>query len=94
MQAAQKLCEPPGNAATLVRELCDAPALPKPLRGCRCHRPLPLIAARLCRFCSYDDNGGTVVAVAGDDYCVVAASTRMSTGYSILTRNKSKILTL
>lgn len=42
----------------------------------------------------YDDNGGTVVAVAGDDYCVVAASTRMSTGYSILTRNKSKILQL
>lgn len=42
----------------------------------------------------YDDNGGTVVAVAGDDYCVVAASTRMSTGYSILTRNKTKILRL
>lgn len=42
----------------------------------------------------YDDNGGTVVAVAGDDYCIVAASTRMSTGYSILTRNKTKILQL
>lgn len=42
----------------------------------------------------YDDNGGTVVAVAGNDYCIVAASTRMSTGYSILTRNKSKILRL
>lgn len=42
----------------------------------------------------YDDNGGTVVAVGGNDYCIVAASTRMSTGYSILTRNKSKVLQL
>lgn len=44
--------------------------------------------------CRYDDNGGTVVAVAGDDYCIVAGSTRMSTGYSILTRRQSKILQL
>lgn len=42
----------------------------------------------------YDDNGGTVVAVAGDDYCIVAGSTRLSTGYSILTRQQSKILRL
>lgn len=42
----------------------------------------------------YDDNGGTVVAVAGDDYCIVAGSTRLSTGYSILTRHQSKILRL
>lgn len=42
----------------------------------------------------YDDNGGTVVAVAGDDYCIVAGSTRLSTGYSILTRDQSKILRL
>ncbi|GAB4819302.1 hypothetical protein N2152v2_006348 [Parachlorella kessleri] len=42
----------------------------------------------------YDDNGGTAVAVAGDDYCIVAASTRMSTGYSILTREQSKVLRL
>jgi 20S proteasome subunit beta 6 len=35
-----------------------------------------------------------VVAVGGNDYCIVAASTRMSTGYSILTRNKSKVLQL
>jgi 20S proteasome subunit beta 6 len=42
----------------------------------------------------YDDNGGTVVAVAGNDYCIVAGSTRLSTGYSILTRNQSKILRL
>lgn len=35
-----------------------------------------------------------MVAVAGDDYCIVAGSTRLSTGYSILTRNQSKILRL
>ena len=34
----------------------------------------------------YDLNGGTTVAVAGQDYCVVAATTRLSTGYSVLTR--------
>lgn len=43
---------------------------------------------------SYDDNGGTVLAVAGNDYCIVAGSKRLSTGYSILTRNQSKILQL
>ena len=33
----------------------------------------------------------TVVAVAGNDYCIVAGSTRLSTGYSILTRDRSMI---
>jgi len=42
----------------------------------------------------YDNNGGTCVAVAGEDYCIIAADTRMSTGYSIMTRNSSKVMKL
>ena len=56
--------------------------------------PTPTHTPPACHPSRYDDNGGTVVAVAGDDYCIVAASTRMSTGYSILTREKTKILQL
>lgn len=42
-------------------------------------------------FNPYVDNGGTVACVAGDGFCIVAGDTRVSEGYSIMTRNRSKL---
>ena len=60
----------------------------------RGRRRVNLGAEAMARFDPYENNGGTCVAVAGADYCVVAADTRLSVGYSILTRNHSKICDL
>ncbi|KAK4514251.1 uncharacterized protein ATC70_001841 [Mucor velutinosus] len=42
------------------------------------------------RFEPYDDNGGTSLAIAGKDFCVIASDTRQSTGYSINSRYAPK----
>lgn len=42
----------------------------------------------------YTLNGGTVVAVAGDDFCIVAGDTRVSHGYSIGTREGHRVTKL
>lgn len=44
------------------------------------------------RFEPYQNNGGTVLAVAGKDFCVVASDTRLGLGYSIPSRKVSRIL--
>ena len=38
----------------------------------------------------YEDNGGTCIGVAGKDFVVMAGDTRLSTGYSIVSRDVAK----
>eukprot|EP00924_Labyrinthula_sp_SR-Ha-C_P003567 maker-scaffold_53-snap-gene-1.12-mRNA-1 protein AED:0.01 eAED:0.01 QI:357/1/1/1/1/1/2/330/259 len=45
-------------------------------------------------FSPYDWNGGTIVAIAGKDYCVLAADTRLATGYSIKSRDIDRVMQL
>lgn len=53
--------------------------------------PLLLRQRVTCALCVVDAHPRTVVAVAGKDFAVIAGDTRLSTGYSILTRHKSKL---
>lgn len=46
------------------------------------------------QFSPYDSNGGSIAAVCGTDFCVVASDTRQSTGYNIQTRYKPKVFRL
>nr|QBH72814.1 proteasome subunit beta type [Nicoletia phytophila] len=46
------------------------------------------------RFNPYAENGGSIVAIAGEDFAVIASDTRLSTGFSIYTRNQSKLFPL
>ncbi|XP_076316262.1 proteasome subunit beta type-1-like [Tachypleus tridentatus] len=45
-------------------------------------------------FSPYADNGGSIVAIAGEDYAVIASDTRLSAGFSIYTREQSKLYKL
>lgn len=51
----------------------------------------PLLLRNGAGFEPYANNGGTVVAVAGPDYCIIAADSRLSDGYTILSRNVTRV---
>lgn len=59
-------------------------------------RNLPdyLQGAKKHRFNPYSDNGGSVLAISGDEFCVIGADTRLSSGYQINTRNQEKLFQL
>ncbi|GFY39965.1 proteasome subunit beta type-1 [Trichonephila inaurata madagascariensis] len=46
------------------------------------------------RFSPYESNEGSIVAIAGIDYAIIASDTRLSTGYSIYSRNQPKLFRL
>lgn len=46
------------------------------------------------QFNPYSENGGTILAIAGADFSVVAGDTRQSEGYSIQTRYAPKVFRL
>lgn len=41
--------------------------------------------------CRYTDNGGSTLAIAGDDFTILAGDTRLTSGYSINSRNHPKV---
>eukprot|EP00729_Bicosta_minor_P010540 gene10540-948_t len=44
----------------------------------------------MSRFSPYEQNGGTVLGISGEDFAIIAGDTRLSEGYSIHTRNHPK----
>ena len=46
------------------------------------------------QFNPYTSNGGSILAIHGEDYCVIAGDTRQSEGYNIQTRHKPKVFRL
>lgn len=50
--------------------------------------------AKKLNFSPYANNGGSVIALAGDDFSIIAADTRLSTGFSIYTREQQKLFPL
>ena len=46
------------------------------------------------QFNPYSDNGGTILAIAGADFTIIAGDTRQSEGYNIQTRYAPKVFRL
>lgn len=53
-----------------------------------------MVSKKHPEFSPYTDNGGSVVAIAGKDYAIIASETRLSTGYQIYSRDQPKLFQL
>ncbi|KAL0280186.1 UNVERIFIED_CONTAM: hypothetical protein PYX00_001559 [Menopon gallinae] len=51
-------------------------------------------ARKVVPFQFYTDNGGSIVAIAGNDFAVIGSDTRLSSNYSIFTRDQTKLFEL
>ncbi|KAF2364807.1 Proteasome subunit alpha/beta [Trinorchestia longiramus] len=49
---------------------------------------------RKCHFSPYADNGGTTIAIAGDDFVMVGSDSRLAGRAGILSRNQTKVFPL
>lgn len=52
---------------------------------------LPVIHSVRREFNPYSDNGGAILGIAGKDYLVIAADTRLSENYFVPSRNVTRI---
>nr|UXY87098.1 26S proteasome SU B6 [Cryptomonas sp.] len=50
-----------------------------------------LIKTKNSDFNPYQNNGGTIISIAGENFCIIASDTRYSAGFSILTRFQTRI---
>lgn len=57
-------------------------------------RPLSEALPKAHGWSPYENNGGTVVAVSGKDYSIVASDTRFGLGYSVPARYVSRVMKL
>ncbi|CAG0898450.1 unnamed protein product [Darwinula stevensoni] len=61
------------------------------------HHPVGDVASgdgKQAYFSPYMDNGGSTVAIAGEDYVIIATDTRLSAGFQILSREQPKLFRL
>jgi 20S proteasome subunit beta 6 len=52
---------------------------------------LVFLSKSVAKFDPYADNGGTIIGLAGKDFCIMAADTRLSDQYMIRSRSISRL---
>ncbi|KFM64925.1 Proteasome subunit beta type-1, partial [Stegodyphus mimosarum] len=58
------------------------------------HSPAVFQKPKQANFNPYENNQGSIVAVSGEDFAVIASDTRLSSGFSIYSRNQPKLFKL